>query len=75
MESWVEDALLKKGYRVNHNAQAVIRTCDDWYSDRVIGDFHCRRTLQGVEYELNRLNFAKRCCSDVPGGNGQKRCS
>lgn len=64
MESWVEDALLKKGYRVNHNAQADIRMCDDWYSDRVIGDFHCRRTLQGVEYELNRLNFAKRCCSD-----------
>ncbi len=64
MESWVEDVLLKKGYRVNHNAQAVIQTCDDWYSNRVIEDFHRRRTLQGVEYELNRLNFAKRCCSD-----------
>lgn len=64
MENWVENLLLKKGYSVNRNAQSVIKTCDDWYSDRVIEDFHRRRTLQGTEYELCRLNFAKRCCSD-----------
>ncbi len=64
MENWAENLLLKRGYRVNHNAQAVIKTCDDWYADRMIEDFHKRRTLQGTEYELSRLNFAKRCCSD-----------
>lgn len=64
MENWVENLLIKRGYRVNHNAQTVIKMCDDWYSDRMIEEFHRRRTLQGAEYEMNRLNFAKRCCSD-----------
>lgn len=64
MESFVKDYLCKKGYIVNENALAVIRTCDNWYANRRIDDFHLRRTVQGYEYELNRLNFAKRSCSD-----------
>lgn len=64
MESFVKDYLNKKGYTVNEDALAVISTCDSWYANRRIDDFHLRRTVQGQEYELNRLNFAKRCCSD-----------
>lgn len=30
----------------------------------MIEDFHKRRTVQGQEYTLSRMNFAKRCCSD-----------
>lgn len=64
MESFIKDYLQRKGYNVNNTAQTVIKVCDDWYSNRVIEEFHKRKTVQGVSYELNRLNFAKRCCSD-----------
>lgn len=64
MEGCVKDFLQKKGYTVNDNALSVIQRCDDWYSNRVIEDFHKRKTLNGIPYELNRLNFGKRCCSD-----------
>lgn len=64
MEGCVKDFLQKKGYTVNDNALAVIQVCDDWYSNRVIEDFHKRKTINAVPYELSRLNFGKRCCSD-----------
>lgn len=64
MENCVLSFLEKRGYSVNTKAAEVINTCDDWYSNRRIEGFHNRRTVQGVEYELSRLNFAKRCCSD-----------
>ncbi len=64
MESCVKEFLQKKGYTVNDDALTVIKTCDDWYSNRLIEDFHKRKTLNGIPYELNRLNFGKRCCSD-----------
>lgn len=64
MEGCVKDFLQKKGYTVNDNALAVIKVCDDWYSNRVIEDFHKRKTINAVPYELSRLNFGKRCCSD-----------
>lgn len=64
MESCVLSFLEKKGYYVNTKAAEVINICDDWYSNRRIDSFHKRRTIQGVEYELSRMNFAKRCCSD-----------
>lgn len=64
MESFVKEFLQKKGYTVNDDALTVIKTCDDWYSNRLIEDFHKRKTLNGIPYELNRLNFGKRCCSD-----------
>lgn len=52
------------GYSVNGDALAIIQTCDSWYSNRVIDDFHKRKNLNNVEYKLNRMNFAKRCCAD-----------
>lgn len=64
MEGCVKIFLQKKGYTVNDNALSKIEICDDWYSNRVIEDFHKRKTLNGVSYELSRLNFGKRCCSD-----------
>lgn len=64
MEGCVKNFLKKKGYTVNDNALTVIQACDDWYSNRIIEDFHKRKTLNGIPYELNRLNFGKRCCSD-----------
>lgn len=81
MEGCVKDFLQKKGYTVNDNALAVIRKCDDWYSNRLIEDFHKRRTVNGMPYELSRLNFGKRCCSDdanlcevleINAGNGEQ---
>lgn len=41
-----------------------IAICDAWYCNEPIKDFHERKTIQGGKYELNRLNFAKRLCSD-----------
>lgn len=64
MEDFVKAFLQKRGYDVNETAQTYIRACDDWYSNREIPDFHCRKTVQGTTYSLHRLNFAKRCCSD-----------
>lgn len=64
MEQCVKNFLQKKGFTVNDKALTVIQACDDWYSNRVIEDFHKRKTLNGIPYELNRLNFGKRCCSD-----------
>lgn len=54
----------KTGYTVNQNALNVIVQCEDWYSGRVIKDFHLRQNLNGVEQKVDGLNFAKRCCSD-----------
>ena len=64
MDGFIESFLSGKGYTVNNKALSVIHACDDWYANRFIKDFHKRSTVQGEEYELNRLGFAKRCCSD-----------
>lgn len=64
VESCVKTYLASMGYVANDKAIEVIKACDDWYSNRVIKEFHNRKTVQGKDYELNRLNFAKRCCSD-----------
>ena len=56
--------LTEKGYTVNADAFDIIKQCDDWYSNRIIDDFHMRKNLNNVNYELNRMNFAKRCCAD-----------
>lgn len=64
MDEFIKTFLQGKGYVISDEAQGVIKTCDDWYSNREIEEFHRRRTIQNVPYSLNRLNFAKRCCSD-----------
>lgn len=55
--------LNKLGYKYNEKAHTVIDTCRAWYKNEVT-DFHKRKTLNGVEYKLSSLNFAKRCCAD-----------
>ncbi len=52
------------GFSVNTEALSIIKLCDNWYSNRIIEDFHKRKNLNNVEYELSRMNFAKRCCAD-----------
>lgn len=64
MENCVKALLKKMGYEVNEDALSVIRQCDDWYANRQIREFHHRKRVQGAEYDLERMNFAKRCCSD-----------
>lgn len=63
MNSAVATYLNKRGYSANANAEEVIKTCQEWYKNEVT-NFHKRKTLNGVEYTLPSLNFAKRCCSD-----------
>lgn len=41
----------------------LIQGCDDWYANRVT-KFHERTNINGQEFELHRLNLAKRCCAD-----------
>lgn len=81
MEGCVKSFLQKKGYTVNDNALTVIQKCDDWYSNRLVEDFHNRKTLNGIPYEMSRLDFGKRCCSDdanlcevleINAGNGEQ---
>ena len=60
MEDCVKAFLNKKGYDVNDKALTIIHACDDWYANRLISDFHKRKTINGIPYELTRLNFAKR---------------
>lgn len=64
MEICVEQYLEGKGYQVNKSALEVIEQCDNWYASRSIEDFHNRKNLNGEEIELQRMNFAKRCCAD-----------
>lgn len=64
MKECAKAYLQKRGYVVNSNALAIIEECDNWYSNRSIEGFHKRKNLNGVELELKRMNFAKRCCSD-----------
>lgn len=64
MEDFIKSFLIKKQYAINDEAMALIRTCDNWYSNREIPEFHVRRTVNAISYHLSRLNFAKRCCSD-----------
>lgn len=49
---------------MNTNALTIIEQCQAWYENEVIEDFHKRTNLNNVDYELNRMNFAKRCCAD-----------
>lgn len=64
MEKCVQAYLQKKGFQVNTDALDLIHMCDSWYSNRLIENFHKRCTVQNVQYELHRMNLAKRCCSD-----------
>lgn len=64
MEKCVKEFLVKMGYTVNDSALNIIKTCDNWFANRSIKEFHERKKVQGTDYKLRRLNFAKRCCAD-----------
>ena len=64
MEDCVKVYLERLGYEVNGHALSIIKSCDDWYSNRIIDDFHKRKNLNDVNYQLAQMNFAKRCCAD-----------
>ena len=57
------EQLKRMGYKYNENAQNIIEICDQWYTNEE-SDFHTRKNLNGQEVTLEKLNFAKRCCSD-----------
>ena len=40
---------------MNNDALSIISICDDWYANRVIEDFHKRKNLNNVEFELSRM--------------------
>lgn len=52
------------GISCNKKARNIIEDADNWYSNEKIEGFHNRESVQGIKYELSRLNFAKRCCAD-----------
>lgn len=64
MKECAKNYLQQLGYAVNENAIGIIQVCEEWYANRVIDDFHKRKNLNGKEYELSRMNLAKRCCGD-----------
>ncbi len=64
MKDCVKTYLAGKGYLVNNHALDIIKTCDDWYANRVIANFHRRKNLNGQDIQLSQMNFAKRCCAD-----------
>lgn len=64
MESCVKTKLQKLGYVVDSAPYTYIDLCNQWYKNELIDDFHKRTTIQGDEYEIDRMNFAKRGCSD-----------
>ena len=64
MESCVTTKLGELKYNVNTIPYSYIETCNAWYENEVIKDFHKRVSVQGDEYEIERMNFAKRGCAD-----------
>lgn len=64
MKECVKKTLRKLGYSVNETPYNYIKTCNAWYENEVIDEFHKRTTIQGEEYEIDRMNFAKRGCAD-----------
>lgn len=64
MESCVEGKIKKLGYRVNTKPYGYIDTANMWYRNEIIDEFHKRTTVQGEQYEIDRMNFAKRGCAD-----------
>ena len=64
MKDFVKAYLEKKGYHIASDALSIIDTCEKWYKNYTIQDFHERSNLNGKRIKLHKMNFAKRCCSD-----------
>lgn len=63
-ETCVKNKLKELGYTVNSDAQDIIKACNSWYKGEVLEDFHRRKNINNVEYELSVMRMGKRCCSD-----------
>lgn len=57
-------ALNKRGYIVDTDALSKIGYANSWYKNKFIKGFHDAYTVNGIKYDLERMNFAKRVCSD-----------
>lgn len=64
MESSVLTKLGQLKYEVNTVPYGYIDVCNAWYKNETIDDFHRRVSVQGEEYEIEHMNFAKRGCAD-----------
>ncbi|MEG0050218.1 MAG: hypothetical protein RR865_13750 [Clostridia bacterium] len=63
MHSMIAEALGALGYRVNRHAYEVIEHCDRWYrADEA--EAHARVRVNGEQYEMIQMGFAKRLCAD-----------
>lgn len=64
MENCVQAKLQNLGYIINTTPLHYIDKCNEWYKNEIIDDFHKRTTIQGDEYTIDRMNFAKKGCED-----------
>lgn len=64
MENCVSAKLKQLGYSYNDKPYNIIEICNAWYKNELIDNFHKRTTIQGEDYEIDRMGFAKRGCSD-----------
>ena len=51
------------GYTVNQTALSKIQTCDDWYRNAE-KSMHLKQRVDGAEYSIVQMGFAKRGCED-----------
>ena len=64
MEDFFIRELSKRGYLIDNDALAKINYANSWYQNKFIKGFHDAYTINGVKYDLERMNFAKRLCAD-----------
>ena len=64
METCIITRLDNLGYKVNTEPYAKIELCNAWYRNDLIDDFHRRTSINGEQYTIERMNFAKRGCAD-----------
>lgn len=59
----IQKTLYDLGYRISEDAYTIISACDDWYRARIT-DSHRRTTVNGMEYQLERMGFGARVAAD-----------
>ncbi|MCM1159371.1 MAG: phage portal protein [Bacteroidales bacterium] len=64
MENCAKIKLEKLGYQIDNVPYTYIDSCNAWYEGERIDGFHKRMSVNGEEYEIDRMNFAKRGCAD-----------
>lgn len=64
MKNFFIRALNKRGYQVDTSALSKIGLANSWYTNKFIKGFHNAYTINGIKYNLEQMNFAKRICAD-----------